>query len=342
MLAGVGKVDKLAWTGRRFGSSRPPSQEQCEYDRSADVINDPRCVAEARCLVVSWLTLRGTPIPRPNKMPLLKTPPCSWTFAGAIALATFMVSTDAQAQSGRVPRVARRVSATDVDSKHPLGPAIRYARKCYTPLAKVKDYDVSFAKRELVDGEMVEQKLRIKLREKPFSVYLYFKGNHEGREVIYVTGKNDGDLLVHETGIKSIIGTLGLPPTGDRAMSENRYPVTKIGIGNMLDAIVQQWEKEARKTKPTVKYYPNAKVGDTQCRVIESTHAKKGNGVTFHRTRLFIDRETGLPIRVQQFGFPKKSGAKPSVIEDYTYSKIKTNVGLQNRDFDTDNPKYGF
>jgi hypothetical protein len=282
------------------------------------------------------------PIPRPNKMTILKPSPRFWTLAGAVALAAFVTSADARAQTKRAPRVARRVTSTDVDSKHPLGPAIRYARKCYGPLADIKDFDASFSKRERVDEEMVEQQLRVKVREKPFSVYLYFKGNHEGREVIYVEGKNDGDLLVHETGFKSIIGTIGLSPTGDRAMSGNRHPVTKIGIANMLDAIIMQWEREAQRTKPTVKYFPNAKVGDVQCRVIESTHAKKGNGVTFHRTRLFIDRESGLPVRVQQFGFPKKAGDKLPVIEDYTYSKIKANVGLTNRDFDTKNPKYDF
>jgi hypothetical protein len=49
-----------------------------------------------------------------------------------------------------------------------------------------------------------------------------------------------------------------------------------------------------------------------------------------------------MPVRVQTFGFPKKSGDKPPVIEDYLFSDLKTDVQLTNKDFDRNNPKYSF
>ena len=55
-----------------------------------------------------------------------------------------------------------------------------------------------------------------------------------------------------------------------------------------------------------------------------------------------MDDVTGLPVRVQQFGFPRKPGAKPPLIEDYTFSNIRTNVRLTDADFDRTNAKYAF
>ncbi|MCP3695353.1 MAG: DUF1571 domain-containing protein, partial [Planctomycetaceae bacterium] len=38
----------------------------------------------------------------------------------------------------------------------------------------------------------------------------------------------------------------------------------------------------------------------------------------------------------------KAAGAKPEVVEEYTYLNLKINVGLTEEDFDTKNPKYNF
>ena len=77
-------------------------------------------------------------------------------------------------------------------------------------------------------------------------------------------------------------------------------------------------------------------------RVIESSHPQPRKQFKFHITRVWIDVKSGLPVRVQQFGFPPKSGEKPPVIEDYTFSDIKAEVRLTDRDFDTKNPSYNY
>jgi hypothetical protein len=57
---------------------------------------------------------------------------------------------------------------------------------------------------------------------------------------------------------------------------------------------------------------------------------------------VFIDRELDLPIRYASYDWPAKAGEKPVPLEEYTYSKIKLNVGLTDQDFDPANPKYTF
>ena len=207
---------------------------------------------------------------------------------------------------------------------------------------KLSGYESKFTKTEVVGKQTVSQTIKIKVRHEPFSVYMYFAEPHAGREVIFVEGRNNNNLLVHEAGFASLIGTLELAPTGSQAMSENRYPITKAGIQKMMEAVIEQWEAETTYGETEVKYFEDAKIGSMKCRVIESSHPQPRKQFKFHITRVWIDVKSGLPVRVQQFGFPPKSGEKPPVIEDYTFSDIKAEVRLTDRDFDTKNPSYNY
>jgi hypothetical protein len=226
--------------------------------------------------------------------------------------------------------------------EHPLEPALRHARVCLEKTVAMKGYECLFAKKEVVGNEMITQTMKMKIRHEPFSVYMYFLEPSKGREVIFVTGKNDNKLQVHETGIASLIGTLSLPPEDSRVMAENRYPITRAGLANMLSSVIEQWEAETSFGETDVKYFEDAKVGEYKCRVIESSHPQPRRQFRFHMTRLWIDDKTGLAVRVQQFGFPRKKDAKPPIIEDYTFTSIKPEVRLTDRDFDTNNPSYNY
>lgn len=239
-------------------------------------------------------------------------------------------------------RVAKRITKGSVGDNHKLIPVLKIARKCQEQLKAIKDYEAMFSKREQVGNQFVSQTIQIKLRERPFSVYLKYVNPHLGREVIYVQGKNDGNLLAHGTGIESIVGTLTLSPTSADAMVENRYPITMIGISNMLDKVTKQWDFESQYDEVEVKYYPNAKIGRVACKVVETSHPKRRPHFKFHMTRLYVDQKTNLPIRVEQYGFPKKAGAKPPLIEQYTYSALRPNMNLTDRDFDPSNSKYDY
>ena len=227
-------------------------------------------------------------------------------------------------------------------TEHPLTPALRHARTCVENVQKLNGYECTFSKKEVVGRQTVSQTIRMKVRHEPFSVYMHFDEPNAGREVIFVEGKNNNNLLVHEAGFASLIGTLELAPNGSQAMAENRYPITKAGIQKMMEAVIEQWEAETKFGETEVKYFEDAKIGDMKCRVIESSHPQPRKQFMFHITRVWIDEMSGLPVRVQQLGFPAKSGTKPPVVEDYTFSDIKAEVRLSDRDFDTKNPSYNY
>lgn len=243
---------------------------------------------------------------------------------------------------------ADRPAAKTTEEQHPLSPALELARQSRQAVEQLRDYQATFAKQERVNGQLLPATMHIKFRAKPFSVYLRFLTPHLGREVLYVAGRNNGNLLAHETGFAALAGTVALPPTSPEAMAEGRHPITRIGIEKMVEGVIEQWEAERRAVPAQgdgaveVTYYHNARLGGTECRCIQTTHPRPRTETKFHRTRLFIDKKTKLPIRVEQYGFPSRPGAQPPLMEEYTYSNIQTNLGLTDLDFDPRNPSYGF
>lgn len=237
-------------------------------------------------------------------------------------------------------------AAADEEESHPLLRAMEYASESREALKEVRDYTAIFTKNELIKGRMVKQVMEIKFREKPFSVYLKNRSGQEaGREVIYVAGANGGNVLAHEMGIKAIAGTVSIRPNGREVMEENHYPLTRIGISNMLETAYQIWDSEMKHSDPKqvdVKFFPNAKLGEVACEALQITHKQQRAELKFHLSRVYFDKETKLPIRAERFGFPRRAGEKPPLIEEYTYSNLKTNVRLTNADFDARNPNYGF
>lgn len=236
-----------------------------------------------------------------------------------------------------------RSGASRVDPEHALKSALDLAEESRKALDDVKDYSALFTKREMLNGRLLSQSMELKIREKPFSVYLKFLEPHAGREVIYVEGANQGKFLVHEEGVRALAGTVALSPTSADAMAENKYPVTRLGMRKLVDAIIDQWEEAAKVDHDNkVKFFPKAKLGDVQCTAIEVSHAEPQPEFKFKLTRLFIDKDSKLPVRVEQYGWPTQAGQDPPLVEEYTYSKVKVNVGLTDEDFSTKNPKYRF
>ena len=226
--------------------------------------------------------------------------------------------------------------------EHPLIKAIAFAETCLEKVEALPGYEATFFKKEVVGSSMVSHKIGLKIRHKPFSVYLHFENPYEGREVIYVEGQNNGKLIAHEAGLLSIAGAMELAPTDTLAMSENRHPITSIGIAKMLRIMIDRWKGETKYGETDVKYFPQAKLGSMTCRVVESSHPRPRRQFTYHKVRLWVDTASGFPVRMQTFGFPKTAGAEPPVLEDYIFMNLKTDVQLTDADFDRNNEKYNF
>ncbi len=126
------------------------------------------------------------------------------------------------------------------------------------------------------------------------------------------------------------------------AMEENRHPVTEAGLGSMIETVKSRWDAELHPGESILTFHPTAKVGDRPCLMVESIHPKPGPGFMFHKVKLYVDSELGLPIRFEAYDWPKGPGLEPELMEEYTYMNLKTNVGLKDRDFDPNNRQYSY
>ncbi len=264
----------------------------------------------------------------------------------SVVLAT--AATAVRADDKPVEKVARRVGvgtvgeAAPADGRHVLAPAIDLAKASRDATRKANDYTATFIKRERFRRHVVDQSMEIKFRQAPLSVYCKFVDPHAGREVIFVDGQNKGQLLVHEDGLRALAGTLSFPLNHPDVMRENHYPINQFGMVAMVDAVIAQWEQEMKFSETEVAYFPSAKFGDIDCQMYQTTHPAPRSNFKFHKTCLYVEQKTKLPLRVEQFDFPLRDGQDPPLVEQYNYINVKCNVGLTDRDFDPRNKDYNF
>ncbi|NCA12070.1 DUF1571 domain-containing protein [bacterium] len=238
-------------------------------------------------------------------------------------------------------------AAAQANATHPLEPALEVARRGLAGIqTNIQDYSCTVVKRERIDGKLGEHEYMFaKIRQRPFSVYLLFLGpdSVKGQEVIYVDGRNDGNMLAHAgSGVRAMVGTVSLKPQSMLAMAGNRYPITELGVENLTKRLVEVAEHDKQFGECDVNFYPNAKVNGRICTCIQVTHPVPRRNFRFHLARVFIDDELTIPIRYEAYDWPQAQGGQPVLMEEYTYMNVKLNNGFTDADFDPKNTSYKF
>ncbi|MBN2218638.1 MAG: DUF1571 domain-containing protein [Pirellulales bacterium] len=240
-----------------------------------------------------------------------------------------------------------RISMDRRPGEHPLMPALRWASQGLQQMEQnLQDYSAIVVKRERsTDGTLGEEQwMFVKIRHKPFSVYMHFlkPKDLKGQEVIYVDGANDGKLLGHGVGVWAVFGTVPLAPTSPRAMQDQHYPITEMGVKNLVQRLLEVGSHDAQFGECEVKFLEGAKINDRVCTCIEVIHPVPRRDFRFHVARIYVDHEYNFPIRYESHDWPKQAGSSPELIEEYTYLDIKLNRGYTDADFDVRNPNYRF
>jgi Protein of unknown function (DUF1571) len=237
---------------------------------------------------------------------------------------------------------------------HPLDPVIELAKREFEAFSQnVVDYTAVMLKRERIGGKLGEEsQLAVKIINPhvtqtkariPLHVYLRFESPNsvKGREVIWVDGKNDGNLIAHEAGMFNLM-SVTLPPDGTLAMIGNKYPITGIGMGNLYKKLIEKGERDRRLGDCDVTIREMEPFDDRNVVLIEVKHPKKQADFDFHIARIYLDTDRHLPLRYESYLWPSEPNNEPPLEEQYTYQDIQLNVGLSESDFDPKNPDYQF
>jgi hypothetical protein len=274
---------------------------------------------------------------------------------GAMALLLSAVVTYVVWQTS--PQTDDRPAVSPVEAKavpqSTLDDALRLAREGLATLDTVVDYRARLIKRERVAGTLMEEcEMTIKIRNpqpvaegrlSPLSVYLHFDrpSRSKGREVIWVDGRNDGQLMAHEAGLLNVLRAK-LQPDSWLAMQGNKYPITQIGLRRLVEQLIVRGQEAKKISTTEVRFVPDQMVGDVACMMIEVKHPQAFEGAPFHLAQIFIDPTRMIPLRYAAFGWPSKAGEPAPLDEEYTYLDVVLNVGLTDADFDPDNPAYNY
>ena len=229
------------------------------------------------------------------------------------------------------------------DSKeHPLAPVLCWAKEGLPAIENLKDYSATMVRRERIRGKLGNYEyMFVKIRHKPFSVYAYFlwPASIKGQEVIYVAGQNQGNLWAHRAHMPVKVS---LNPDGMIAMAGRHYPLTEIGLVNLVHRLAEVGRQDVHYGECEVKYFTAAKLNKRVCTVIEVVHPVPRDVFRFHRSRVFVDDELKMPIRYESYDWPSEPGGEPELIEEYSYLDLTLNNGFTDKDFSTLNPDYQF
>jgi hypothetical protein len=269
---------------------------------------------------------------------------------------------------------SRPVSVSDAELSEELktlGDAIAFARaKLVAMDSDLNDYRGRIVKQERIDGVLGEQQeMAFKIRTRraslepggvpqPFSVYLKFlqPTSLAGREVVWVENANEGQMTVHESGFAGLV-RLQLDPTGFLAMRGNLHPIHEIGFQNLVEQLIQRAQVIEAHGGADVRVIEGYPVGESTCQLIQvrpransnnralasDAAALKAEGVDFYLAEIAIDSQRGIPLRYAAYGVPNaEQHDDPPLLEEYTYLDVELNIGLDDFDFNPDNPEYEF
>lgn len=297
----------------------------------------PRMVRRLRLLAIAsvilagqvaalslWLTAPLTPSPTTN----------------AVAPASRPVST---------PPVAKHAEPAWPDERLDGEPAKRrllaLLQSAERKLTSVDGYTAVFRKRERLKGSLgPEQTLTLKVRHEPFSIYMKFLAPKEGKEVVYVEGRNDGKLIAHNGDwTRRLIPRLTVKPTDALALADSRHPITEAGLLNLVRKLVGFRKLDLNDLEAvTILDRIRDAEGREWLRSLH-THPIQHPERPFAKVEVLYDPKTLLPRKITGYDWPVPGdNGELKLSESYTYDEVDLDAQVDDSDFDPANPEYAF
>jgi hypothetical protein len=201
----------------------------------------------------------------------------------------------------------------------------------------VKDYTCTLVTQENVKGKLLDRNvIQLKIKTQPFSVHMRWLQPEKSKkqEVLFVQGKNNNKMRVKNNLIfPNIVGYVSVDVNDPRVMEHSRHTIVEAGIGSMIDQSLAQWQKDRTVGKTNVatqEYLYN----NRKCIRVELTRLEKSPAFEFCRTVIYLEKESKLPIRLENYGWPRPgTPADGELMEEFSYVNLQFNVDLKDADF---------
>ncbi|HMP15422.1 MAG TPA: DUF1571 domain-containing protein [Gemmatales bacterium] len=220
-----------------------------------------------------------------------------------------------------------------------LSEALSIGNRARELLHAMKGYRCLYLRDELIDNEMQENYLKLTVLHDPFSVAMEWiePKLKAGRKAVFVTGKNDGKLIVKQLFVKKI-----LDPEESIKMKESRHTIQEAGLKNMVDRLMTSWENESKLQETSVKYSDikmeftlSKKPYAYDCRVVEAEHPYSvKEKYTFQKVIVYFDKAGGLPVQMECFDWPSSPSGQARLGERYRYVDVQSEPTPDPKEFE--------
>ena len=212
-------------------------------------------------------------------------------------------------------------------------------------LDRIEGYTATFRKTERLRGVLgAEQTLAMKVRQRPFAVYLKFLNPQPGKEVVYAEGHHENKVIAHSTGVSRwLVPRLAVPPDHPLAMAETRHSITEVGLSNLNDKLIEFRRLDLKDHEAiTILDRITDSDGRPWLRSVHR-HLNQNGSRPFYHVEVLYDVESRIPLKISNYDWPEPGREDQlSLAERYTYDDLKLGVPLSSLDFDPANPDYAF
>lgn len=236
-------------------------------------------------------------------------------------------------------------AAVASEEQHPIQPLLDMAEQRLVEFnAEVRTYQCIVHRKERVNGRlMARQAAVLRVRQNPFAVYLkVIGGEADGREAIYNPRRYGDQVIVKNGGRQFSFVTIGLDPRSPLIMAETNYRVQDWGLAQGLQTVLNILKEEKKYSDVKVEYFEGAKADGRPAFGARITHPTYRQGMRFYQALVLIDEEMRLPVFYQAVSWPRPPSNRPLLIEEFSFTRWKFNIALDERYFWHKNPNYGF
>ncbi|MGE3821368.1 MAG: DUF1571 domain-containing protein [Isosphaeraceae bacterium] len=212
-------------------------------------------------------------------------------------------------------------------------------------LNRVSAYTATFSKQERIGNKLGPvQTLELKVRHRPFAIYLKFLSPVAGKEVVYAEGLHDNKMIAHGGGLaRFLVPRLAVAPDHPIALKDSRHAVTEAGLANLAAKLIayRRMDLDDEEAVTILDRVTDAK-GRPRLRSLH-THSDPTANRPFTRVEVLYEPETFFPVQIHSYDWPAPGkGGDLLLAEFYAYEDLVLDAPLTTIDFDPANPSYAF